>query len=729
MRASPIRLVTGRAMTLDPDLANLAHHFGIATEYWDQGRTLREISAEVIVEILESFGVDARSAAGRRAALRRVRRVQSEVSVPAVLVFRRPGDGGNPWQVCVRAPVDSEVRVWVELEAGGVRSDLGEPQSREDSRDGESAGTSDFVCSLPPDLPLGWHGLCADIDGRVLRGALVICPERLEFPRHSSGRRAWGVAAQLYAARSERSWGLGDLGDLRDLAWWTGTELGADFTLVNPLHSAAPVAQQAPSPYLPVTRRYANPIYVRVEMIDEFAYVSPVDRDRIEKLSDPLRETDRVPDLLDRAAVWEGKRQALEIVYGESRSVGREARYRAYLNREGEALEKFALWCAIAELHGPRWDQWPPELQSAQGERVAKIRAELASRVEFHRWLQWVLDEQMSTADRAAREAGMCIGVVHDLAVGVHRFGSDTWTDPDLFAADVSVGAPPDGFNQVGQDWSQPPWRPDRLAESAYVPFREMLRTQLRHCGGLRIDHILGLFRLWWIPGGRSPADGTYVRYDHQAMLDILVLEAHRAGAVIVGEDLGTVEPWVAECLAERGILGTDVLWFERDGDGLRPPERWRTEALVAVTVHDLPPTLAYLRGSHVRLRAELGLLARPEREELAAHEREIGEWRKLLASRGLVRPGASDEEMVVALHRLAAWSPALMLAVALPDLCGDVRTQNQPGTDNEYPNWRLPLCGPDGQPVLLDDLPERPELAAIVDAIGGRAGHRVSRS
>ncbi len=305
------------------------------------------------------------------------------------------------------------------------------------------------------------------------------------------------------------------------------------------------------------------------------------------------------------------------------------------------------------------------------------------------------------------------------------RFGADTWASRDLYAADVTVGAPPDGFNQVGQDWSQPPMRPDRLAAAGYAPFADMLRTLLRHSGGLRIDHILGMFRLWWIPAGSPPSAGTYVRYDHEALANILLLEAHRAGALIVGEDLGTVEPWVGDFLTKRGILGTNVLWFERDESGPRQPEQWRSNAMAAVTIHDLPPTSGYIEGSHVRLRADLGLLTRAEADEADAHALEMEQWRKLLVQLGFAAEGMTNAQMVVALHRLAAWSPARLLAVSLPDLVGDVVTQNQPGTNDEYANWRIPLCDAAGRPVLLEDLPSRPELAAIVAAIGGPSNYR----
>ena len=239
--------------------------------------------------------------------------------------------------------------------------------------------------------------------------------------------------------------------------------------------------------------------------------------------------------------------------------------------------------------------------------------------------------------------SGLDLGVMHDLAVGVHPGGADAWALQDFFAQQVTVGAPPDAFNQLGQDWMQPPWRPDRLAESGYAPFRAMVATVLRHAGGLRVDHVIGLFRLWWVPAGNPPVGGTYVYYDHEAMIGILALEAHRAGAVVVGEDLGVVQPSARDYLRERGILGTSVLWFEfefdSDGRPLRP-ERWRELCLASVTTHDLPPTAGYLAGEHIRLRDSLGLLTRTLDEELAADAAERGAWLRELRWRWAARPG-----------------------------------------------------------------------------------------
>lgn len=351
-------------------------------------------------------------------------------------------------------------------------------------------------------------------------------------------------------------------------------------------------------------------------------------------------------------------------------------------------------------------------------------------RVDFHSWLAWLTDAQLTDAQRAAREAGMTVGIVHDLAVGVHPGGADAWAQQEYFAAGMSVGAPPDAFNARGQDWGLPPWRPDRLAESGYEPYRRLLKALFRYAGALRIDHVMGLFRLWWVPQGHPPTEGTYVRYDAEAMLAVLVLEASRAGAVVIGEDLGTVEPGVRETLRERGVLGTSVLWFERDWDGdgrPLPPERWRADCLATATTHDLPPTAARLTGEHVELRDGLGLLTRPLEEERAEAAADTGEWLGLLARLGLLDGtggghGTSEEEAEIqAVHRFLLATPSRMLGVWLPDTLGDRRPQNLPGTWDQYPNWRLPIADAEGRPVTLEELAGSPRLHALIDVL--RAG------
>jgi 4-alpha-glucanotransferase len=487
-----------------------------------------------------------------------------------------------------------------------------------------------------------------------------------------------------------------------------------------------------PSPYLPTSRRFVNPLYLRVEAIPEFAYTR--NPSRLRKARAVAQAHAKASELIDRDRAWKVKRAALKSVYQAPRSAGRELAYAAYRQREGQSLDDFATWCALAEKHGNDWHQWPVELHHPAGTAVAAFAAKHATAVDFHRWLQWQLDDQLTGVQSTALQSGMALGVMHDLAVGVDPNGADAWALQDVLALGVTVGAPPDEFNQLGQDWSQPPWRPDRLIEAGYEPFRAVVNAMLRHAGGVRVDHIIGLFRLWWVPKGSAPTDGTYVRYDHEAMLGILVLEAHRAGAVVVGEDLGTVEPWARDYLRERGLLGTSILWFEldRDGDGgPLPAERWREYCLSSVTTHDLPPTAGYLAGEHVRIREELNLLTRPAADELAADRAEQAAWLAELRRVSLLPTGTepTTEQVVTALYEYLGRTPSRLLALALPDAVGDVRTQNQPGTVDEYPNWRVPLADPDGRSMLVEDVFADPRAGALAEALRAQVTAQVTLS
>jgi 4-alpha-glucanotransferase len=451
------------------------------------------------------------------------------------------------------------------------------------------------------------------------------------------------------------------------------------------------------------------------------------DRERLRKARVAAQARAARGELIDRDAAWKVKRTALKELYRIKRSAGRELAYAAYRSRTGRRLDDFAVWCALAEKHGADWRSWPVQFRHPDNPAVRKFAEKRRGSVDFHRWLQWQLDDQLTATQATATQTGMALGVMHDLAVGVDPGGADAWALQDVLATGVSAGAPPDEFNQLGQNWSQPPWRPDRLAEQAYGPLREVVNAVLRHAGGVRIDHIIGLFRLWWVPGGAAPSEGTYVHYDHEAMIGVLALEAHRAGAVVVGEDLGTVEPWVRDHLCERGLLGTSILWFEADDDGAPlPAKRWREYCLSTVTTHDLPPTAGYLAGEHLRIRQELGLLTRPFDQEAALDRADQQRWLGLLQAMGLLAPDIDPDnphdtdQIVRALYGFLRHTPSRLLALALPDAVGDVLTQNQPGTTDEYPNWRVPLRGPDGRRLLLEDIFTDPRAAALAQVISG---------
>lgn len=698
-----------------PSLLDLADRFGISTTYEDWGGRRVEVPENTLIAVLAALGIDAADETARNAARIAHEKAHWSRALPPTIV----GQAGTRTRFWVHVTHGRPAEVWLQLEDGAVRRGIQQVDNFTPpfDLDGHQIGEASFV--LPDDLPLGYHRVHLRSGDDEADAAVIVTPAWLGVPDRLGARRTWGLAAQLYSVRSRQSWGVGDLTDLVDLAVWSASVHGAGYVLVNPLHAAEPTAPMEPSPYLPTSRRFVNPLYLRVEAIPEFAQLPR--RGRVRRLRDGVQKRAASLDTIDRDSAWAAKREALELVFAVPRTAGRDLAFAAYCAREGAALDDFATWCALAEKYGADWHRWPDSMRHPNAEGVAKFVKKHSAAIEFHRWLQWQLDEQLAAAQTQAVSAGMSLGIVHDLAVGVHPDGADAWALQDSLALGVSAGAPPDEFNQMGQDWSQPPWRPDRLDEQEYQPFRSLIRSVLRHAGGVRIDHIIGLFRLWWIPRDHAPTEGTYVRYNHEAMLGIVALEAYRAQALVVGEDLGTVEPWVRDYLRARGVLGTSILWFELDRDGSGgplPAERWREYCLSSVTTHDLPPTAGYLAGEHVRLRDSLGLLTRPVDQEVAAAESEQAAWLAELRRVGLLPEDADEEQTVLALHRYLGRTPSRLLGLALTDAVGDKRTQNQPGTTDEYPNWRVPLSGPDGRPILLEDVFRNRRAIALAEAM-----------
>lgn len=700
-----------RPMALDsPALRSLARDLGIGIEYWGWDGALRQVSDETLLATLRALGHDI----GSDEDLARVRAEHElapwRCTLPPVTVLRTDRETTVP----VHVEHGSPARLQLRLEAGAVRElEQVEDFTPPTEVDGVLRGRASF--RVPAGLPLGWHRLIAHTADGAVEADLVVTPVRLTAHERLGEHRAFGLQAQLYSVRSSRSWGIGDLADLRDLAAISGARYGADFVLANPLHASYPTPPVEPSPYLPVTRRFTAPLYLRIEDVPEYRDLSDPARQRIALLRSEVAGWNNRADRLERDAVLAAKLEALEELFAVPLTPGRQALLDAYREREGQGLEDFAVWSAIAEkLRGE-----PEASLMPDAETVAQARVELAGRIEFHIWVQWLLDEQMGAAQTVALAAGMRIGLMHDLAVGVEQVGSDSWSLSGVLARGVGVGAPADQYNQQGQNWDQPPWHPQRLREASYRPWRDMLRSLMRHAGALRIDHVLGLFRLWWIPEGSLASEGTYVFYDHEALVGILALEAERSGTIIVGEDLGTFEPWVRDFLAERGILGTSILWFEYGSDGRPlPPEQYRRLCLASVNTHDLPPTAGYLAGEHVALRHELGLLERPlaEEQEVDAASRE--EVLDLLRAEGLLEPGDDVERTVIALHQHLARTPSLLLGVSLVDCVGESRIQNQPGTDEEHPNWRIPLADAEGRAVDVDDLARDPRTARLLGAV-----------
>ncbi len=612
----------------------------------------------------------------------------------------------------VRVPRDTLEAILTELGALGTADDAG--RGADAARGGDVAGAAAAsavsVASAAPvaRAPTAVRALAAD-------------PALATATAPRAEERAWGFAVQLYAVRSRDSWGHGDLRDLAELARWSARDLGAGFVLVNPLHAAEPAPPVSPSPYLPMSRRYVSPLYLRIEDVPEYARLAATDQAHIGRLAAPLRERNTSTELIDRDAVWSAKRAALELIYQVTLSPARQADLARYRRREGEALEDWATWCALAEVHGADFRKWPERLAHPRSAAVARERDQCKGRVEFHAWLQWLLAGQLASTQVAALSAGMPIGLICDLAVGGHPGGADSWAHQDVLATGMSTGAPPDEFNQLGQDWSQPPWHPRLLAARGYRPLRELMDASLGYAGGLRVDHVMGLFRLWWIPAGMTPDRGAYVRYDQHATVGALTAAAVRARSIVIGEDLGTVEKGVRRYLAGRGVLGTSMLWFERNADRTpRPAAAWRRECLATVGTHDMPPAASFLTGAHVALRARLGLLTRSQDAELLEAVAAATAWRTILTEMGLLPVGARPDSvaMTAALYGFLARTPARLIGVSLADAVGDRQPQNVPGTSDEYPNWRLPLTDANGRAVLLEDLATCAGVAAVANAV-----------
>jgi 4-alpha-glucanotransferase len=591
---------------------------------------------------------------------------QEQVVAAATVQALREVIGDPPPDLEERAPV-------VSRPGRDVRAQLGDAPVEVVCEDG---AVRSLDGSVPPDFPLGYHRVRTPTGPDRL---LVVSPGRCWLP---ADWRAWGWTVQLYATRSRASWGIGDLADLRAVREWAQGQ-GAGFLLVNPLHAVAPTWPQEPSPYLPATRRFRNPVFLRVE---EVPGAERVDLSSYAAHGRGLLAAREI----DRDEVWRLKRTALEEVYAAG--AGRDG-FEQWRGEQGAGLQDFAVWCALADEHGPDWRAWEPGLRDPGGAGVRAYADRHPERVTFHAWLQWALDLQL-------RAACGDLPVIQDLPIGVAGGGADAWAWQQTLAGGVVVGAPPDAFNAAGQDWGSPPLVPWRLREADYVPFVESVRATMAAAGGIRIDHVMGLFRLWWVPDGHPPPEGAYVRYPSEEMLDIVALESHRAQALVVGEDLGTVEPGVREALDEHDVLSYRLLWFEAE-----PPQRWPRKALAAVTTHDLPTVAGLWSGSDVE---EQGRWTQIPAEDLHAGRAALLDK----VRSGVADADASAEDAVHAAHRLLGRAPSTLLAATLDDAVAEEQRPNMPGVVDR-PNWSLAL------PVAVEDLPDHPTVSAVAQILG----------
>jgi 4-alpha-glucanotransferase len=581
-------------------------------------------------------------------------------------------------------------------------------------------------------------------DGRRFEGtqSLIVTPGRCSIRALGRGqRRFYGLLTQLYTVTSKRNWGIGDLGDLKKLVGWS-SRIGAAFVGLNPLHALANRDGEI-SPYSPVSRLYRNVAYIDVMAVPERTWMPAATR----RIRSPalqcelgaLRENRHV----DYERVMDCKRPVLEILHrgfaarhrGQPTPRGRA--YRRYLATEGQALTDFATFLTIQSHIGLRrkrdrdWRSWPAGYRDPRSARVREFASRHAEEINFHRYLQFELDRQLGAACSKARSAGLAVGLYQDLAIGSSSAGSDTWAFPGLFARGVTLGAPPDPFHSRGQDWQLPPLDPRRLAADGYRYWIRLVRGAFAHAGALRIDHVMGLFRQFWIPAGRPPTEGAYVRFPASDLLGILALESARAGALVIGEDLGTVPRGLPGELARWGILCTRVLYFARDRRGSFWPARtYPRKALVSANTHDMAPLAGYWSGHDLDLRRRSGQL-RSTKALLAARSQRVRERRLIvrrLVAEGVLPKGgepSSGAELCDAINAFLCRTPAALVGIALDDLAGEIEPINMPGVGAErFKSWSRRLHLP------LEALSTDPAVSQALRgaAKSGRARRRKAR-
>lgn len=716
----------------------LCAHFGIATHYHDVWGHHKQVAHDALLALLAEFDLRLDRPQTVHAALDAARQTGWTLAMTPVVAIK---DSVDAWGVTLRGPRRATALHWRLLDENDavLHQELVLANQLEERAQTERDGAPWCEIYLPIDLRLrpGYYRLRIDsIEGETL----VICAPQTCYrpPAVQGSGRVWGPAVQLYALRSPNNWGIGDFGDLARLVRLMA-ERGADIIGLNPLHALFTHNPAHASPYSPSSRQQLNVLYIDVPALDDYTHCerarnlveSPEFQQRLARL--------RATPLVDYPGVATAKLDVLELLFahfsehhlrGDSAANARGLEFFAFVDQSGAALHRHAVFEAIqTHLHACDasiwgWPMWPQALRDPSGAAVQAFTREHGRRIRFHQYLQWQAARQLAYADATCDAMGMGVGLYLDLAVSVDRGGSDAWGDQGCFAVTASVGAPPDEFNPNGQGWGLPPLRPDRLRQQHYRFFIQTLRCNMRASGALRIDHVMGLMRLFWIPGGRSARDGAYVHYALDEMLAIVALESQRNQCMVIGEDLGTVAEEMRQALAAFDVLSYRLLYFERMSDGdFKPVADYPTAALAAVSTHDLATLAGWWTGHDLHQRLDLGLFPNQGVFEKQLVDRSADRMRLLLALRhadlldaGQLVEAAADGSLsphtMQAVHALLAGAPSAVMMVQLEDLLGAVDQANMPSTVDEHPNWRRKL------PLDLQQLAEHAPGIATVRAL-----------
>jgi len=698
--------------TLQDAIWQLGQHFGIEPVYHDGLGVERKVDVHHLQQALASMGVKASSKEEIRDSLAEIA-LQQWTRVIDSVVVRYPAD--SLFKLLLSLPLGDvglekvSLHVWVTDEKGACRQLVIPGSSGEVSADKTIHGLRyvQAFFPFPEKLALGYYRLFVratvhpehTVEGKAL---LIVAPRKCYLP--SSPKRAWGISLQLYGLRSKRNWGIGDFRDLGDVMRVAGPRWGVATIGVNPLH---PPAAGLTSPYSPSSRLFWSPVYLNVEGVYEWR-TSAVFRRKAKssKFQQTLKQLRNSP-LVDYESVGRVKWEIFEELFrvfrrqhlGKKNATPRGRAFSSFVANHQSHFTQFCTFRALTEYFGTWvWRTWPQEFQNPRSTEVEVFRRTYAARIQFYQYVQWLCELQLQKLDQLAKKHSLSLGLYHDLPVGIHPDGADSWIFQDQIASGITVGAPPDSFNLNGQSWGLAVPNPVRLREEGYQFLRETLEQNMRHGGVLRIDHALGLFRMFWIPQGGTGKDGVYVRTNVDEMLAVLALESVRRKVLVVGEDLGTVTPAIRQKLDAAGLLSYRLLFFEREeGGAFKPPDAYPEQALVAVTTHDLPTLKGFWVGRDITVKEQGGLY--PGKEDIAQDWRMRTEDRQrlweALRPQGLCPadaiPVSLSEDMIQVIYRYLARTPSRLLIVQLEDLLAELDTPNLPGApDSVYPSWRV---------------------------------------
>lgn len=584
------------------------------------------------------------------------------------------------------------------------------------------------VLTLPTDLPLGYHRLEVRVGEHEMSSSLIVTPKTSYHsePMHQ-GKKIWGTAIQLYTLRTDNNWGIGDFGDLHQLIRDMAAQ-GADVIGLNPIHALYPISPDHCSPYSPSDRSFLNVLYTDINSVPECAESAALQKKlRSSAFSKQLEELRR-SDQVQHADVSALKFECFELLYSAfkedhlGKGTDRDNAFQAFIENHGVALRHHAVFYALLahfkqlDINAWGWPVWPDAYKDHHSDAVHQFALDNEDAVNYWTYLQFIADEQLQSADQLAKELGMTIGLYRDLAVGADRGGAEVWGNKESFCLDASIGAPPDALGPNGQNWGLPPLDPIKLKNESYQTFITLLRNNMRACGALRIDHALGLLRLWWCPPGKTAASGGYVYYDMFDMLGILNLESHRNQCMVIAEDLGTVPGEVMEFFPKAELYSNKVFYFEMSDGQCRRPEDYPPKALAIVCNHDMPTVKAYWNKSDLDIRRRLNLFGNDEEFYNESRGREYAKRVILesLARQGFLPEGMStnpDEvsemtyELCFAIHKYLAASASQIIAVQLEDMMLVNDPVNIPGTSDEYPNWRRKLTQSSQELFSRDDI------------------------